>query len=214
MLRRHCAAYLIEVEELFRRLVFSYAIGNGDAHLKNFSVQHQPAGDYLLSPAYDLVASSIHLPNKLQGPLPIDSLIALAALRDHRRLTRAELAEQIQKADTIALATLEHLVERGLVQPHGRGRGRSYTLSAQVYASQGRQVAYTRQAGFDQLQQEQMVLGFARQHGEIRRSDVMELCHLTGDQASRLLRRMTDEGALIAHGERRWRYYTPNGDSP
>jgi len=63
-LQRFCAAYLVEVEELMRRLVFSYAIGNGDAHLKNFSVQRQPAGDYLLSPAYDLLASSIHLPNE------------------------------------------------------------------------------------------------------------------------------------------------------
>jgi len=63
-LERICAAYLVEVEELVRRLAFCYAIGNGDAHLRNFSVQRQPTGDYLLSPAYDLVASSIHLPNE------------------------------------------------------------------------------------------------------------------------------------------------------
>lgn len=63
-LQRFCAAYLVEVEELMRRLVFCYAFGNGDAHLKNFSLQRQPAGDYRLSPAYDLVASSIHLPNE------------------------------------------------------------------------------------------------------------------------------------------------------
>lgn len=63
-LERFCAAYLVEVEELMRRLILCYAIGNGDAHLKNFSLQRQPTGDYLLTPAYDLVASSIHLPNE------------------------------------------------------------------------------------------------------------------------------------------------------
>ena len=63
-LRRYCAAYPIEVEELFRRLVFSYAIGNGDAHLKNFSLQQGPRGDYLLSPAYDLLSSTLHLPTE------------------------------------------------------------------------------------------------------------------------------------------------------
>lgn len=63
-LERFCAAYLVEVEELMRRLIFCYAIGNGDAHLKNFSLQRQPTGDYLLTPAYDLVASSIHLPDE------------------------------------------------------------------------------------------------------------------------------------------------------
>ena len=72
-LQRFCAAYLVEVEELMRRMVFCYAIGNGDAHLKNFSVQRQPAGDYLLSPAYDLVASSIHL--RTESRLALDLLI-------------------------------------------------------------------------------------------------------------------------------------------
>ncbi|NOY25731.1 MAG: ATPase, partial [Oligoflexia bacterium] len=136
------------------------------------------------------------------GPLPIDSLVALAALREHRRLGRAELAEIIHKSDKAALATLEGLVEAGLVEAHGTGRGRSYTLTAQVYAQQGRKAAYTRQAGFDRLQQEQMVLGFVRQHGEIRRADVMELCHLKGDQATRLLKRLVDAGRLVPQGDR------------
>lgn len=126
-----------------------------------------------------------------------------------RRLTRAELAEQLQKSDHVALSTLESLVERGLVQPHGRGRGRSYTLSAQFYAGQGRQVSYTRQAGLAKLQQQQLVLAFARQHGEVRGKDVMELCHLTGDQASHLLRGVAEDGRLEPHRERRWRFYTP-----
>lgn len=145
---------------------------------------------------------------KLQGRLPIDSLIALSALREQRRLSRAEIAPAIQKRGAIALATLEALVERGLVTAHGIGRSRSYTLAAQVYAQQGQRVEYTRQAGFDRLQQEQLVRGFVRQHGRIRRSDIMELCHLSGDEASRLLRRLAQEGVLDAHGQRRWRYYT------
>ena len=145
---------------------------------------------------------------RLDGPLPIDSLIALASLRDQRRLTRAELAAAIQKSDQAALATLEALVERGLATAHGVGRSRTYTLAPAVYARQGRQVEYTRQAGFDSLQQEQLVLGFVRQHGEIRRADVIELCRINRDQASRLLRKLTDSGGLAAQGEYRWRTYT------
>lgn len=64
VLQRSCAAYAVEVEELVRRLVFCYAIGNGDAHLKNFSLQRRAEGDYLLTPAYDLLASSLHLPDE------------------------------------------------------------------------------------------------------------------------------------------------------
>jgi ATP-dependent DNA helicase RecG len=145
---------------------------------------------------------------RLAGPLPIDSLIALASLRDQRRLTRAELAVAIQKADSVALATLETLVERGLVAAHGTGRGRSYTLAPHVYALQGRQVEYTRQAAFDELQRAQLVRAFVKQHREIRRGDVMELCRISGDQASRLLQKLTAAGDLTAHRRRRWTYYT------
>ena len=37
---------------------------NGDAHLKNFSLLESPNGDYLLSPAYDLINTGIHVDDK------------------------------------------------------------------------------------------------------------------------------------------------------
>lgn len=70
-LERFCPAYAIEVEELFRRIVFCYATSNGDAHLKNFSLQQTPDGDHRLSPAYDLVATSIHLPGESRLALEV-----------------------------------------------------------------------------------------------------------------------------------------------
>jgi serine/threonine-protein kinase HipA len=33
---------------------------NGDAHLKNFSLLESPQGDYILSPAYDLINTQLH----------------------------------------------------------------------------------------------------------------------------------------------------------
>lgn len=104
--------------------------------------------------------------------------------------------------------TLEQLVEAGLVQPHGNTRNRSYTLSAELYRAKGKQVAYTRQAGFSNLQHQQMVLSHVQHHGRIQRSEVIELCHLTGDQAAKLLKRLKNEGRLTKHGERRWAFYT------
>ena len=142
--------------------------------------------------------------------LPIDSLIALAVLRAQRRLGIDELAQHIHRDSTQARRTLESLVEAGLVQPHGNTRNRSYTLSAEVYQAKGQQVAYTRQAGFSSLQNEQMVLSHVRHHGQIRRSEVIDLCHLTEDQAAKLLKRLKDDGRLLKSGERRWAFYTLN----
>jgi ATP-dependent DNA helicase RecG len=70
--------------------------------------------------------------------LPIDSLIALAALRAAKRLTVEELAVHIQRDTIQSKRTLEGLVEAGLVQPHGNTpRTRSFTLAPILYG--GRQ---------------------------------------------------------------------------
>jgi len=139
--------------------------------------------------------------------LPIDSLIALAALRELKRLSADALAERIQRDATSAKRTLEALTEAGMVEAHGATRARSYTLSASLYQAAGNKAAYTRQAGFTPIQHEQMVLGYVQQHGQIQRADVMGLCRLSPDQAAKLLKRMKEKGALIQQGERRWAVY-------
>ncbi len=64
-LRRFCSAYAIEAEKLFRRLLFNYAVANGDAHLKNFSLRQSASfGDYVLTPAYDLLCTKLHIPTE------------------------------------------------------------------------------------------------------------------------------------------------------
>jgi serine/threonine-protein kinase HipA len=61
---RYSAAYAVQLEDLFHRHVFNYVFSNGDAHLKNFSLSRREFGDYLLSPAYDLLCTGIHIPNE------------------------------------------------------------------------------------------------------------------------------------------------------
>lgn len=141
------------------------------------------------------------------SPLPIDSLIALAALRGLKRLTTDELAIHIQRESTQARRTLEALVEAGLAQAHGTTRGRTYTLAAGIYQAEGDKAAYTRQMGFSNIQHEQMVLNYVRQHGSVRRGDVADLCRVTSNQARDLLKRLKDSGQLLQHGERKAAYY-------
>ena len=146
--------------------------------------------------------------NRQNGKMPVDSLIALSVLRELKRLTVEELAGKIQRDAASAKRTLEALIERGLVEAHGAARGRSYTLSASLYRNAGDKAAYTRQAAFSALQNEQMILGYARQHGQIKRADVVDLCHLSEDQASRLLNKLYKNKTLEKHGQMRWTFYT------
>ena len=61
LFRKYVAAWKIEIEKYFVMVVFNYAFSNGDAHLKNFSLLENASGDYLMSPAYDLVNTRIHV---------------------------------------------------------------------------------------------------------------------------------------------------------
>lgn len=139
--------------------------------------------------------------------MPIDSLIILSRLRQERRLTTSDLTEDTQKSEQATRAALEKLMEAGLVEAHGTGRGRTYMLSAKVYRHAGQKTAYIRQAGFDPIQQEQMVLKFIEKHGRIKRSDVADLCKISPFQATRLLKRLVEEGKIAPEGKGKGTYY-------
>ena len=61
LLKRYVPAWQVEMPKFFSLVVFNYLFANGDAHLKNFSLQQTLTGDYLLAPAYDLLNTSIHV---------------------------------------------------------------------------------------------------------------------------------------------------------
>jgi ATP-dependent DNA helicase RecG len=140
-------------------------------------------------------------------PMPVDTLIILSRLCQERRLAVSDLAVSTQKPESSTRATLERLVEAGLIEAQGTGRGRSYMLSAKVYKKTGQKAAYIRQAGFDPIQQEQMVLTYIAKHGAIKRAEVMELCRLTKDQAYKLLKRLENNGQVVQIGSRKGAAY-------
>ena len=47
------------------------------------------------------------------------------------------------------------------------------------------------------LHAEQMLLSYIRQHGQIKRAEVMALCRLTEGQAKHLLKRMSDAKQIV-----------------
>jgi len=71
LLYQFCPAAPVEALKLFRQIVFNYLIGNGDAHLKNFSLLESRDGDMLLTPAYDLLSTGVHFPNETRTALEL-----------------------------------------------------------------------------------------------------------------------------------------------
>ena len=64
IINRYSSRIMLDQTELFLRLVFCFVTGNSDMHLKNFSlIETTPgSGDYILSPAYDLLPVNLVMP--------------------------------------------------------------------------------------------------------------------------------------------------------
>lgn len=62
----------IMLEDFYKRVLFNYLIGNGDAHLKNFSI-YRPQGreDYDLTPNYDVLFTKYHM-NETVGEMALE----------------------------------------------------------------------------------------------------------------------------------------------
>lgn len=150
----------------------------------------------------------LHEEARQNGTLPVETLLVLTALREARRMSAADLGSHLQCTAAHASKLIEPLVESGLIQAHGTGRGRQYTLSPQVYKQLGQGAEYARQAGFDELQQVELIRNLVRQQTRIKREDVIALCRLSPRQAKHKLDQMVASGMLVRHGQKRGTYYT------
>ena len=59
-IRKYVSGWMVDMERFFDLIVFNYIYGNGDDHLKNFSLIRQ-GEDYRLAPAYDLLNTCLHV---------------------------------------------------------------------------------------------------------------------------------------------------------
>ena len=106
---KYTTAPSVEILKFFRMVVFNYLILNDDAHLKNFSLINRGDGEYHLSPAYDLINTSLHLYEPRIFALDKGLFREGMHLTDTRTVTRVDFEEFGRR---IGLAT--RLVKREL----------------------------------------------------------------------------------------------------
>ena len=61
-----------DVQLFFERVVFNFIVGNGDAHLKNYSISYKDKETIRLTPAYDIVCSKLVIPDETDSALTIN----------------------------------------------------------------------------------------------------------------------------------------------
>ncbi len=101
LLHKYATEPLVEILKLYRLLVFSWWSGNGDMHLKNFSLLADEQGIFRFTPAYDLLCTRLVIPqDKLALPI-------LGRDDNFRRGTWLKFADYCRLPEKIALRVLD-----------------------------------------------------------------------------------------------------------
>ena len=92
IIHRYVKAALIDIRKFFRIILFNFVTLNDDAHLKNFSLIERN-GEYRLSPAYDLINTSLQLYEPHIFALDKGLFKEGMMFSDTRTIRRADFAE-------------------------------------------------------------------------------------------------------------------------
>lgn len=146
---------------------------------------------------------------RLGRSLPIYSLLIMNSLRRFHKASVQDIADDVNTDETRTRVTLEVLTESGLVEAGGTGRGRYYMLGPKYYRNKKDMVSYTRQKDIDAIRYDELILQLAKQQGYVKRSDVVELLHVTTSQAYRILVKLVNKGILVCDGKGAGAKYVP-----
>lgn len=120
------------------------------------------------------------------------------------------LLDRLQHTDSIPPEYRDRarrLIELGVIETVGRGRGTRYLLSRRFYTAVGRPGVYTRRRGLDREEHKALLLKHLRGVGKAG-SPISELEQVlpsvSRSHLKRLLDEMRSEGKITLKGERRW----------
>lgn len=97
LIQKFVPAWRVEIEKYFSLVVFNFLFSNGDAHLKNFSLLESANGDYLLSPAYDLINTKLHVDDT-------DFALSKGLFADESKSEKYKISGHPSKVDFIEFA--------------------------------------------------------------------------------------------------------------
>jgi ATP-dependent DNA helicase RecG len=126
--------------------------------------------------------------------------LALVYSRNNERMTNGDY-RRLNHVDSVAAnRELRGLVQAGLLEQHRTRRWAYYTLrgTAKIEAPQLLRA------------DERKILAYVQKHGSISNTECRKLLKVGLQRASKLLKRMREQGVLKREGERRWaRYHLP-----
>ncbi len=77
----------LDAQLFFERVLLNFLLGNGDAHLKNFSLLESADGQLRLSPAYDIVCSKAVIPKETDFAITLNGKSDKITRRDFEKFS-------------------------------------------------------------------------------------------------------------------------------
>lgn len=109
-------------------------------------------------------------------------------------------------------SNIKHLIEAGILEKHGRGRGVRYLFSRRYYSFIGKSGAYTRKLGLDRATNKELLLKHIIAHAQTgsRLQELMQvLPMLSKDQVQKLVRELKVQSAIYNKGTTRSALWYP-----
>ena len=135
VLEKHCTFPVLEKIKLFRLVIFNFLVGNEDMHLKNFTLIRQKDKTEL-SPAYDLLNTTIVLNSKEEIALPIrgkKSKLTRSDFFDYFGSERLGLSKQVLEKEFVrfekAIGSWQELLEKSFMSEKMKNRYRALILT-------------------------------------------------------------------------------------
>ncbi len=92
LISRYSSVPKLDLVKYWEQVLFSWLIGNADMHLKNYSLYAPEGNEYRLTPAYDLLSTTLVIPKDTEE-------LALTLCGKHRKLTRQHFVEAMIASD-------------------------------------------------------------------------------------------------------------------
>lgn len=149
-------------------------------------------------------AAFVYNEARAERPLSLDDLLILNHLRKEKRID-VELAGQLtQRGKIYAQSVLDRLSGRGFIEERNERKERVYYLTTQLHRQIG---LVSRLLRPSLAEQEEMVLRYVDQYGQITRREILEILNISERQARSLLRRLTTNNRLKLQSLGRSAYY-------
>ena len=82
-IQKYSAVAKLDIINFWEQVIFSWIIGNADMHLKNFSLYSRGEGKYMLTPAYDMLSTTLVMPEDTEE-------LALTLCGKKRKIKKAD----------------------------------------------------------------------------------------------------------------------------